>query len=302
MHSTPRSSSSPSAIVVSAADQAGSRAAVRQRAISAAILVPALLVVLALGGAAIALAVALVTVIGAIEVFRLLRAAGFDTFPALGTVLAVAVVLDAAFPEVLDGSGILLAAIGIVLVAVAAFTRPDPREGVSSWMATVFGAFYVSLLAFLVRLGHAAPPVPDGAPLEILGAERGWILLLVLAVWSYDTGAYLVGRRFGRARFLTHLSPSKTYAGLVGGIAATVAVVALLLLGLGQGPLHALALGPLAAGAAQAGDLAESAIKRAAGAKDSSNLIPGHGGILDRIDSFLFAAPIVTLYVVTVLG
>jgi phosphatidate cytidylyltransferase len=160
----------------------------------------------------------------------------------------------------------------------------------------------VSLLAFLVRLGHAAPPVPDGAPLEILGAERGWILLLVLAVWSYDTGAYLVGRRFGRARFLTHLSPSKTYAGLVGGIAATVAVVALLLLGLGQGPLHALALGPLAAGAAQAGDLAESAIKRAAGAKDSSNLIPGHGGILDRIDSFLFAAPIVTLYVVTVLG
>jgi phosphatidate cytidylyltransferase len=275
---------------------------VRQRAISAAILVPVLLVVLVLGGAAIAAAVAVVTVLGAIEAFRLLRAAGYGSFPALGTVFAVAVVLDAAFPAVLDGSGLLLAAVGIVLVAVAAFTRPDPRDGVASWMATVFGAFYVSLLAFLVRLGHAAPAVPDGAPLDVLGGERGWILLLVLAVWSYDTGAYLVGRRFGRARFLTHLSPSKTYAGLAGGVVATTAVVALMLWGLGQAPIHALALGPLAALAAQAGDLAESALKRAAGAKDSSTLIPGHGGILDRIDSFLFAAPIVTLYVVTVLA
>ena len=80
-------------------------------------------------------------------------------------------------------------------------------------------------------------------------------------------------------------------------MAATV-VVALMLWGLGQNPLHAVALGPLAALAAQAGDLAESLIKRAAGAKDSGNLIPGHGGMLDRVDSFLFAAPVVTLYVV----
>jgi phosphatidate cytidylyltransferase len=165
-------------------------------------------------------------------------------------------------------------------------------------VTTVFGAFYVSLLAFVIRLGHVAPVLPPGAPLADLGSGSGWILLLVLGVWAYDTGAYFVGRRYGRRRFLTHISPSKTYAGLVGGTLAATVVVALLLAGLGQPPLGGLLLGPLIAFAAQAGDLAESMLKRAAGAKDSGLLIPGHGGILDRIDSFLFAAPVVTLYVV----
>jgi len=211
-------------------------------------------------------------------------------------------VVDAAFPGVLEGSGLLLIAIGIVLVAVAAFARPDPRDGLATWMATVFGALYASLLAFVLRLSHAAPATPVGAPLAILGAERGWVLLLILGVWSYDTGAYLVGRRFGRERFLTHISPSKTYAGLAGGIVATTVVTGLLLVGLGQPIWHAVVLGPLGALAAQAGDLAESMLKRAAGAKDSGTLIPGHGGMLDRVDSFLFAAPVVTLYVVAVIS
>jgi phosphatidate cytidylyltransferase len=121
-------------------------------------------------------------------------------------------------------------------------------------------------------------------------------------VWSYDTGAYLVGRRFGRERFLTHISPSKTYAGLIGGIVAGTVVVGLLLFGLGQPVWHAVILGPIASLAAQAGDLAESMLKRAAGAKDSGTLRPGHGGMLDRVDSFLFAAPVVTLYVVAVVA
>jgi phosphatidate cytidylyltransferase len=274
----------------------------RQRAITAAVLVPALLVVIALGGVVLAAAIALIVVVAAREVFALLRTAGQPTLALLGTVLALLVIVDATFPKVLEGSGILLMAIGIVLIAVASFPIPDPRDGLATWVATVFGALYVSLLAFVVRLGHAAPPVPSDAPLQWLGAERGWILLLILTVWAYDTGAYLVGRQFGRAKFLTHISPSKTYAGLVGGVIASTVVVALALVGLGQSPAHALVLGPLTALAAQAGDLAESMLKRAAGAKDSSNLIPGHGGMLDRIDSFLFAAPVMTLYVVALLG
>jgi phosphatidate cytidylyltransferase len=273
----------------------------RQRAISAAVLVPVLLLVLAIGGPVLAAAVALATALAAIEVFRLLAASGYPPLPALGTALALAVVLDAGFPDVLDGSGLLLGAVGMVLVAVASFTRPDPHDGLATWIATIFGALYVSLLSFVLRLGHAAPVVPDAAPLTWLGAERGWILLLVLAVWSYDTGAYLVGKRFGRTRFLTHISPSKTIEGLVGGIVATTVVVGVLLWALGQEPLHALVLGPLAAFAAQVGDLAESTIKRAAGVSESGTLIPGHGGVLDRVDSFLFAAPVVTLYVIAVI-
>jgi phosphatidate cytidylyltransferase len=274
---------------------------VRDRAIGAAILVPILLLVLAVGGIVLAAAVAVATVFAAREAFKLLADSGFPTLPLLGTVLALTVVADAAFPGVLEGSGLLLMAIGIVLVAVAAFARPNPRDGLVTWMATVFGALYVGMLSFVVRLGHAAPAVPDGAPLFALGAERGWILLLLLAVWAYDTGAFLVGSQFGREKFLTHISPSKTYAGLVGGVVASTVVAGVMLWGLGQLPLHALVLGPLIALTAQAGDLAESMLKRAANAKDSGTLIPGHGGMLDRVDSFLFAAPVATLYVLAFL-
>ena len=273
----------------------------RQRAVSAAVLVPVLLLVLAIGGPVLGAAVVLATALAAIEVFRLLRAAGHATFVWLGTALALVVVLDATFPQVLEGSGLLLVAVGIVLVATASFSRPNPHDGLAIWMATIFGALYVSMLSFVVRLGHAAPSLPADAPLHWLGSERGWILLLVAAVWSYDTGAYLVGKNFGRTRFLTHISPSKTVEGLVGGLVVTTVVVGLMLVAVGQNPLHGIILGPLTGLAAQAGDLAESVIKRAAGASDSGTLIPGHGGILDRVDSFLFAAPVVTLYVLTLI-
>ncbi len=273
----------------------------RERAISGAVLVPVLLIVIGIGGPVLALAVTLITAIAAVEVFRLLHGGGYAPFLALGTAFAVTIVLDAAFPEVLEGSGLLLGAIGIVLVAVASFIKADPRDGLQSWMATVFGAFYISLLSFIIRLGHAGPDVPASAPLNFLGPERGWILMLLLTVWAFDTGAFLVGRTVGRTKFIAHISPAKTVEGVAGGVVASTVVVGVLLWGLGQNPLHALLLGPLTALAAQAGDLAESVIKRAAGAKDSGTLIPGHGGMLDRVDSFIFAAPVMTLYVLTFL-
>jgi phosphatidate cytidylyltransferase len=269
----------------------------RQRTISAIVLVPPILIALALGQPWITIVIVLATAVAGWEVFALLASAGYASLSWLGIAIAIAVVLDGAATESLDSSGLLILAAGSILAAVGSFARRDPRDGLPTWFGTVFGAFYVALLSFVLRLGQAAPDVPAGAPLAGLGGERGWILLLVLTVWAYDTGAYFAGSRFGRERFLQHISPSKTYAGLVGGIVAATVVAGMMAVGLGEPPLQAVILGPLIGLTAQAGDLAESMLKRAAGAKDSSRLIPGHGGILDRIDSFLFAAPALTLYV-----
>jgi phosphatidate cytidylyltransferase len=269
----------------------------RTRALSALVLVPPLVIALIIGVWAIAAVLAVAAALGAWEVFRLLKAAGYPSLPLFGTALAVALVLEAA-SQAGGEKGLLLVGIGVVLAGVGAFARPDPRDGLVAWVATVFGAIYVGLLAFILHLAQTGPSVPSDAPLGFLAAPQGWILLLVLGVWSYDTGAYLVGRQIGRHKFLTHISPSKSIEGLVGGLVATTLVTSLMLAGLGQAWVGGLVLGPVLGLAAQAGDLAESMLKRAAGAKDSSNLIPGHGGVLDRIDSFLFAGPVVAVYVV----
>jgi phosphatidate cytidylyltransferase len=99
---------------------------------------------------------------------------------------------------------------------------------------------------------------------------------------------------------MQHISPSKTVEGVIGGAVVAAAAGALLIGALGRPPVAGLVLGLALASAAQAGDLAESMLKRAAGAKESGRLIPGHGGLLDRVDSFLFAAPVAFFYVVSV--
>lgn len=172
------------------------------------------------------------------------------------------------------------------------------------------------LLLFLSALGRRQPPAEIlpasaaavfallyiGVPFAFVLDLYSWhgrqvVLYLFLLVWVGDTAAYLVGRAVGRHKLAPVLSPGKTVEGTAASLLATVGVGCWLLQKwFGVGAAHALLLPIIVNLAAQAGDLAESALKRSAGVKDSSHLLPGHGGVLDRVDSLLFAAPALWYY------
>lgn len=151
----------------------------------------------------------------------------------------------------------------------------------------------------LKLLAGSLSAVPAWAAICWLHAQPshgpGWALFAVALVWAADTGAYFFGVRYGRRKLAPRISPGKSWEGLAGGLAGSLllALAALPLLGLGGSSLPAIAgLTLVAALASVAGDLFESLLKRHAGAKDSSDLIPGHGGLLDRVDSLLAALPV----------
>jgi phosphatidate cytidylyltransferase len=292
------------------------------RLISAGILAPIIVVIALLGEPWLSLLVGLLVFLAMVELISLLDAGGFE--PPQVVALAVGLVvggagLVAANQALVGGalSDLLRAteppglpavayAGAVVLLGIAAFTRAEPRTGFLTWAVTSFGVAYVGLLApFIAVVAHLALPGGSSTtPIGGLGLPSGsaWLILLLLVVWGYDSGAYLTGRWLGRRRLINHISPSKTVEGLAGGLlAATVgAGIGAWLVGLA--PWQPLVIGPLIGLAAQAGDLAESMLKRAAGRKESGFLVPGHGGILDRIDSFLFAAPILAAYALLVAG
>lgn len=132
--------------------------------------------------------------------------------------------------------------------------------------------------------------------LRTLGDPSGSLLITILAVWAADVVAYLVGSAFGKRKIAPTISPGKTWEGTIAGFLAAAAVVLLLMAPTGTytwAVLAAVTIGPVAF----AGDLFESWLKRRAGVKDSGTLLPGHGGVLDRIDSLLAAAPLVALLI-----
>jgi phosphatidate cytidylyltransferase len=292
------------------------------RLISAGILAPIVVAVALVGEPWVSSLVGLLIFLAMVELIALLDAGGFGppqvVALAAGVVVggagliaanqalvggALADMLRAADPP---GLAAVAFAAAVVVLGVVGFTRAEPRDGFLTWAVTSFGVAYVGLLApFIVVVAHLAPAggsstTPIGA--VNLHAGTAWMLLLLLVVWGYDSGAYLTGRWLGRRRLIDHISPSKTVEGLVGGLlAATVAAgIGAWLIGLDA--WQPLVIGPIVGLAAQAGDLAESMVKRAAGRKESGFLVPGHGGVLDRIDSFLFAAPVLVGYALLIAG
>jgi phosphatidate cytidylyltransferase len=264
-------------------------------------MVPIVLVVYLLGQPWLTLGLAIVAGLAAMEAARLLVAAGLPVERLLVIAIPPIAVLGMGWGGAPEGAAITLVAAVIAVAGMAAFREPDVREGFLAWAGTSFGALYLSLLAFAAGIVAVAPTIPDTALLHgILSAGQIWLLVLLLTVWCFDSFAYLSGRTFKRGHFLNHISPNKTWSGVIGGTVAAIIVGGLLVWAAGGGPVGGLLLGLVIAVTAQSGDVAESMLKRTAGAKDSGTLIPGHGGVLDRIDSFLFAAPAVFGYLVIV--
>ena len=189
-----------------------------------------------------------------------------------------------------------VAALSIAALAGAIFQPDDMKKSLVSVSATVFGVIYVALLAGClvgVRM------MPDALPGKLVPHLASKLLTLFFAVvMMTDTGAYYTGRTIGRHKLAPRLSPGKTVEGAIGGF--VMAVVTGFLCKLVFFPeipaAHALELGATIGAIGQIGDLAESMLKRGSNVKDSGNLLPGHGGMLDRVDSILFCAPVLYYY------
>ena len=255
-----------------------------QRELTAAVLIPAVLAILIAGPSwAWALLVALASSVALLEFYGLIRAAGWIAPRWVGLAILLAL-LGAAY---LRETGTLLALVGVCLVALPTlvmFASPPQTVLLPSSAASVFATLYVAL----------------GAAATIGLRTFGWrpILFLLMTVWVGDSAAYYVGRRWGKRKLAPVVSPKKTWAGLVGQMIAGTLLGLLFgvlmheeigaILGLGL-------LGAVVSAVAVIGDLVESTFKRSCSVKDSGGLLPGHGGLLDRLDSLLYAAPVLLL-------
>ena len=259
----------------------------RLRIVSGAALLAVLSAALWVGTPAAAALVAIAAVLAAWEYSALLGRSGrrppaWLLYP-LTVWLALRLVFPAAYQDV---QWPLLAAVAVGLPAVVVL-----RTGVERWAAALAGGVYVGFsLGFYLALLLWHP-----ADTEHFGLRL--VVLVLLGVMACDTVAYFAGSAFGRRPFFPSISPRKTVEGALAGAVAAIVVGAAAGPALtGIGAAAGAGMGALIAVAAQAGDLVESAIKRQAGVKESSGLIPGHGGLLDRVDSLLLVGPVVYCY------
>jgi phosphatidate cytidylyltransferase len=266
----------------------GFGANLRRRVVTALVALPLLVVALFLGSPLVGvLVVAAAALVGLFEFFRLVKARQLEPMRLTGLLLAAAMFLGVVFPGRHGPPLWPLAA--VLLLGVTLLPARELVDSVPSAAVTVLGAVYVGALGGCIAALRVLDPAGDGA----------WRVVLLLAIIMVaDTCAFFVGHALGRRRLAPALSPGKTVEGAVGGLLGGVAgALAVRAVGLTRlPPLHAVVLGALVAALGMVGDLDESLLKRWAGVKDSGDLFPGHGGMLDRLDSLLFGAPILYYY------
>jgi phosphatidate cytidylyltransferase len=302
------------------------------RVLVALIGIPLILLLTMAGGFAFFLLIAGISTLGLLEFFRLARERG--TSPQTGVGIAFGLAVNAVFFHnrlqyvLLDNARLLgvglplpsmpqafliifLLFVPLVLLVEVFRNRPSPARNIG---ATLFGVLYIPVfLGALIGLRELFVPADFPVylhfslhgvtiPPEVRETIYQWggftVVALFAAIWVCDSAAYFVGTRFGRHKLLERVSPKKTWegaiAGCVGAILAFVAARALLLPYMSL--TTAIVCGLIVGVFGQLGDMVESLIKRDAGVKDSSGLIPGHGGLLDRFDSLIFVSPLIYFY------
>jgi phosphatidate cytidylyltransferase len=266
-----------------------------KRVASALVAAPIAVACIWFGDAALATLLAAAAGSGAWEFYRMARNVGGAPFMRTGVALSAIVPLVVHAHVLRVGTPSLTAGVLVVLALLA----------LAIWRRGVSGKPLLAVATTLLGVLYVGVPVAYGYALRYfewtVGRAAGAALLLlpVLCTWASDIGAYAAGRLIGGPKLIPSVSPGKTISGSIGGLVASAALAAAyapLVLRptaqLGFAPGRALLFGLLISVAAQLGDLVESLLKRDAGVKDSSNLIPGHGGVLDRIDSLLFVLPV----------
>ena len=222
--------------------------------------------------------VALIMVVGAGEFYAAVRGSGYRPLALFGLlgVLAMAIGAQMSGPTAIAGWAALFATATILFFSLSA--RRNPLENST---ATIVGLVWAGLLSFAVLIARGPHPV-------------AYILFVVLLIAFNDSGAYFVGKGMGRHKLAPVVSPNKTIEGLIGGLLVAVIASAVLTtfpaweeIGLARGMVAAALIGVVS----PIGDTIESMVKRSVGLKDMGSILPGHGGILDRVDSFLLSVP-----------
>jgi phosphatidate cytidylyltransferase len=274
-----------------------------KRVLVSVIAAPLALVIMFAGGAALAGLLAVASAIAAWEFYRIARHAGHEPLTDLGCAIAglIPLAVHARYLGLYQPRFGALAILVLVVMCVALWARGSGGKPLAAVATTLMGAIYTGgLLSFGYALRYHDYAV-GGARVGSVEIAAGGVLLglPVLLTWATDIGGFQVGRAVGGRKLMPTVSPGKTLSGAIGGLVFAV-VVAWVYARLALRPAAQLAFTPaglilfavIVSVAGQIGDLFESLLKREAGVKDSSALIPGHGGVLDRLDSLFFVLPV----------
>ena len=265
----------------------------RRRLVTAIVLGPLFLLAVAVAGLVFLGAIMLLVGLAAWEFFRMAsrKSARPRTTAGIGLALAFPALLYWSPSDPLALAALLTG--GVIGIALVQLLDPAGDEALASVSTTVYGAAYAGLL-----LGHFVliREVPRAIPGMSYVSGAALVVVAVFLTWINDSAAYVIGHRWGRRKLIPRVSPGKTVEVAVGALLVTIAAGVPTLVIVDRwvplfGPADGLAIGALVGIAAPLGDLVESAFKRDAGVKDASDLIPGHGGILDRFDSLMVVAP-----------